>query len=66
MANEYLLSFNKIGHLMILTQTPMIEPSAGHLFRPATDHAVVVRKVFILAVYFTCVTLDHTNVPTCR
>lgn len=62
-ADEDLLSLNKIGHFIIVVKPAVVEPGAGHLSRPAADHAVIVGKVLVFAVDLPCVALDDFGVP---
>ena len=64
MADEYFLGLHEVGHIVVLVESPMVEPCSGHFFRPAADHAVIVGEVLVLAVDFSYMSLDDPGVPT--
>ncbi len=65
-ADEDLLGLYKIWHFIVVIKPAVVEPSAGHLSRPAADHAVVVREVLVFAVDLPGVALDDFGVPAFR
>jgi hypothetical protein len=65
-ADEDLFSLYKIGHFIIVIKPSVVEPGAGHLSRPATDHAVVVGEVLVFAVDLPGMALDDFGVPALR
>ncbi len=63
-ADEDLLCLDEIGTVEFIIKSPVVESSSRHLLTPTTDHRIIVRKIFILAVYLPYMSLYHPNQKT--
>jgi hypothetical protein len=62
-ADENLLSFYKVGDVISLIESSMIESSSGHLLGSSADHSIIKGEIIVFTVNLSHMPLHDFYMP---